>query len=129
MADTTVVIRHVGSDVVALAGSWIVDGDGVCIGLHLHHPYDEITEGRWPKCGGGGYVAWSTGARGMLVARHTLVAGGPGEPVDALTLSPSLWHRARDQADETCPASGDGSRNSPHRECHGFVEAGRWRVA
>jgi hypothetical protein len=107
-----------GTDGVDLWATWITDPTtGDTIGLHAHHPYVEINDGRWPECNGGGYIAWVEVKGITPVARHQLVAGGPGD-VEALTITPSLWHRA--------PSRGDS--HSPHRGCHGFITAGRWEV-
>lgn len=119
-------IRYADRDEVALVGSWITDGGDRVIGIHLHHPYDELAAGTWPRCGGGGYVAWVPGPG--RIALHELSAGGPDD-VEHLTLSPSLWHRAKDQGDTTLPLHANGSRCSPYRDCHGFVRNGRWVLA
>lgn len=120
-------IRYADRDEVALLGSWILDGSGLLVALHLHHPYDLVgPDGPFPHCAGGGYVSWVPGEGRS--AWHQLVAGGPDD-VEHLTLAPSLWHRARDQSDRAMPLHANGTRNSPHRECHGHVRNGRWVVA
>lgn len=112
--------RIPGTDGIDLIGSWIVDLDRPAedrvIGMHLHHPYGEIHAGKWPECGGGGYIAWVEAA-GCKLTGHTLCRGGPGR-LDELTITPSLWHRAR----------GASGNNSPHRGCHGYLTDGRWVV-
>lgn len=67
---------------------------------------------QFPECRGGGYIAWVQ--RSVTpAARHQLAAGGPDDLI-GLTISPSLWHRAK------------GAGNSPHHGCHGFIRDGVW---
>lgn len=101
---------------VDLHAQWIVrpDTDEV-IGLLAHHPHEQMSAGRWPECGGGGYIAWQQVPGYTPAARHQLVSGGPGD-LAALTITPSLWHRAK----------ASSTANSPHHGCHGFVRDGRW---
>lgn len=103
--------RIPGMDGVNLLAEWITDpSSGEVIGLHARHERPE----QFPECSGGGYIAWvQTSA--TPAARHQLVAGSPDD-LTGLTISPSLWHRAK------------GEGNSPHRGCHGFIRSGRWEV-
>jgi hypothetical protein len=103
-------------------GAWLY-ADGELIGLMEHHSYDELAAGAWPHCAGGGYVAWVPGDH--RTALHQLLAGGPGDEAH-LTINPSLWHRAKDQTDESQPMHANGSRCSSDAGCHGFIREGRW---
>lgn len=107
--------------------TWIVNAAGEPIGLAEHHEHARLNQGAFPKCGGGGYVAWAHGDEHTQIkpTGHTLVSGGPGDE-EHLTITPSLWHRARDQSDTSLPLHGNGSRCSPHPGCHGYIRAGRW---
>lgn len=81
------------------------------IGLVEHHPdlsppvFTELPGEPRRRDYCGGYVAWVDDPRSGTVARHRLVAGGPGDE-EHLTLEPSLL----------CPRCGN----------HGFVRDGRW---
>lgn len=105
-----------GADGIDLVAQWIVDpATDEVIGLLARHAGE--WGDRFPHCGGGGYIAWRQIPGITLAARHQLVAGGPDD-LASLTVSPSLWHRAK----------GSGSENSPHRGCHGFIRDGRWEI-
>lgn len=110
--------RIPGTEGIDLIGSWLYDPDDLTrvVGLHLHHPYDEIAAGRWAQCGGGGYIAWDE-CHGTRNTGHQMVRGGP-DRLDELTITPSLWHRAK----------GHSGENSPMHGCHGYVTDGRWVV-
>jgi hypothetical protein len=103
-------------------GMWF-SHNGAIVGLIERHEHPEDFE----VCAGGGYVAWVSvpDASPPIVARHVLVSGGPDD-VEHLTISPSLWHRARDQSDTSLPLHANGSRCSPLPGCHGHVRSGRW---
>ena len=109
-----------GTEGINLVGSWLYDPRTLeqVIGLHLHHPYDEIRAGHWAGCCGGGYIAW-TETPSTPAARHQLIRGGPDQ-LDELTINPSLWHRGRP------PYAVNG--NSPHHGCHGYITDGTWVV-
>ena len=109
-----------GTEGINLVGSWLVnptDREQV-IGIHLHHPHDELQAGHWAGCTGGGYIAWAS-APGCPTTGHQLIRGGPDNLQD-LTVIPSLWHRGRP------PYAVDG--HSPHHGCHGYITDGTWVV-
>lgn len=104
--------RIPGPDGIDLLAEWITDpGSGEVVGLHARHEHPD----RFPECRGGGYIAWVPTSV-TPEARHQLVAGSPDD-LTGLTISPSLWHRAKDGG------------NSPCHGCHGFIRDGRWEVA
>jgi hypothetical protein len=87
---------------------WLGNSAGQVIGLIEHHPKGPDATPGALYCGG--YVAWvpedaQRGVHPPWVARHQLLAGGPGDEKH-LTLAPSLACRH-------CPS-------------HGFIRDGRW---
>jgi hypothetical protein len=82
--------------------------DGRVVGLIEHHPPGPHATPTAKYCGG--YIAWVAapavpGKRPEWVARHQLVAGGPGDETH-LTITPSLACRH-------CPS-------------HGWIRDGKW---
>jgi hypothetical protein len=87
---------------------WLSNQDGQVIGLIENHPKGPDARPGALHCGG--YIAWAgepavPGGAPAWVAKHQLVAGGPGDE-EHLTVSPSLQCRH-------CPS-------------HGFIRDGKW---
>lgn len=87
---------------------WLYAHDGDLVGLVEHHPKGPDATPGAMYCGG--YVAWvnkpgTPHGHAAWVAKHQLVAGGPGDE-EHLTIAPSLLCRQ-------CPS-------------HGFIRNGQW---
>jgi hypothetical protein len=88
--------------------TWLSNHSGDVIGLIEHHPKGPDATPGAKYCGG--YIAWVNepavpGGPAAWVAKHQLVAGGPGDEA-SLTVSPSLACR-------NCPSQG-------------FIRNGQW---